>query len=200
MTDYNRNVSIFNIDKIGNLFIYLSDNVDNLFLTKMLKLTYIIDELAVKETGSPVTWLRYKVWKMGPVPRKIHANLTFENGDFFESYIDVEYVPELKGRKIESNNKFDDSQFSDYEIELIDRVISQYGHFNSNELIELLHESDSLWHQVVIEKNLQPIFDTEEESTSPYSIDLKNAISDPFLKMMFDEMLSNIEFREELEK
>ncbi|MFA7272514.1 MAG: Panacea domain-containing protein [Crocinitomicaceae bacterium] len=198
MTENSENKTIFNRNKIGNLFIYLSDNIENLFLTKLLKLTYIIDEIAVKETGAPVTWLRYKVWKMGPVPRKIHANITFEQGDFFSEYIDVEYVEEVRGRKIESNNTFDDSEFSDYEIELIDRVIKNYGSLNSNELIELLHETDSLWHKVVVEKNLQQIFDSEEESTSPYTIDLKEAISDPFLKEMFDEMLENIKFREEL--
>lgn len=191
-------MNIFNRNKIGNLFIHLSDNVDNLFLTKLLKLTYIIDELAVKETGAPVTWLRYKVWKMGPVPKKIHTNLTFEGGNLFSEYIDVEYIPELKGRKIESNNQFDDSEFSDYEIELIDRVIMNYGHYTSSQLIDLLHETNSLWHQKVVEKNLQPIFDSNEESTSPYSIDLKDAITDPFLKTMFDEMLDTIEFRESL--
>ncbi|HLP55848.1 MAG TPA: Panacea domain-containing protein [Fluviicola sp.] len=196
--DNNLKMNIFNRSKIGNLFIYLSDHIDNLFLTKLLKLTYIIDELAVKETGSPVTWLRYKVWKMGPVANKIHANLTFEDGSFFSEYIDVEYIPEFKGRKIESNNQFDDSEFSDYEMELIDRVIRDYGRLSSSELIELLHENNSLWHQIVVEKNLQPIFDSEEESTSPYSIDLKDAITDPFLKKMFDEMLHNIEFRESL--
>jgi len=196
--DNTRNIDIFNRNKIGNLFVYLSDNIDNLFLTKLLKLTYIIDELAVKETGVPVTWLRYKVWKMGPVPRKIHTNLTFEGGNFFSEFVDVEYVSEVNGRKIEANNTFDDTEFSDYEMELIERVVKNYGHYNSNQLIELLHESDSLWHQIVVKKNLQQIFDSNEESTSPYSIDLKEAITDPFLKVMFDEMLENIVFREEL--
>jgi uncharacterized phage-associated protein len=169
-----------------------------LFLTKLLKLTYIIDELAVKETGTPVTWLRYKVGKMGPVPRKIHANLTFEQANYFSEFIDVEPVPELNGRRIISNNKFDDSEFSDYEIELINRVIRDYGSLSSTELIDFLHTNESLWHKIVVEKNLQPIFDSGEESTSPYSIDLKEAINDPFRKVMFDEMLDNIKFQEEL--
>lgn len=189
---------IFNRNKIGNLFIYLADNVDRLFVTKLMKLTYLIDEISVKETGTPVTWLRYKVWKMGPVPRKIHANLTFEKGDFFSEYIDVEYIESANGRKITANNKFDDSDFSDYEIELIERVVKDYGHLSSGELIELLHETDSLWHRVVVEKELQSIFDSGEESTSPYSIDLKDAITDPFMESIFDEMLSNINFRQEL--
>lgn len=195
----NKNIiRVFNREKIGNLFIYLADNIDSLYLTKLLKLTYIIDEISVKETGSPVTWLRYKVWKMGPVPRKIHTNLTFENGTFFEDFIDVKYVEEFNGRKIESNNSFDDSEFSDYEIELMDRVIADFGHLTSNQLIEFLHENNSLWHKVVVEKKLQPIFDSGEESVSPFSIDLKDAISDPFLKTMFDEMLANVNFRQEL--
>lgn len=201
MSKEGENIHIFNREKIGNLFIYLADNIDNLFLTKLIKLTYIIDEISVKETGASVTWMKYNVWRRGPVPRKAYYNLTYEQGNFFAEFIDVELVedPNFKGRKITSNNKFDDAEFSDYEVELLARVISNYGHLSAEQLIEKLHEEETLWHKIVKEKNLQTIFDSEEEAdTSPYAIELRDAIEDPFLKNMFDEMVENISFREKL--
>lgn len=193
------NMSIFNGEKIGNLFIYLADNVDNLFLTKLLKLTYIIDETAVKEVGSPVTWLNYKVWKNGPVPQKVYYNLRLENGTDFSEYVKVEHHQGTGGKKIVSVSEFDDSEFSDYEIELMDRVIAEYGGFNSTQLIDMLHNTDSLWHKVVVEKELQAMFDAEDElNTSPYDINLKEAISEPYLQSMFEEMSDSIAFRKTL--
>jgi 1-deoxy-D-xylulose 5-phosphate reductoisomerase len=41
-------------------------------LTKAIKLLYIADEKAIKETGVPITWLNYKAWKFGPVPEDIY--------------------------------------------------------------------------------------------------------------------------------
>jgi len=193
-------IRIFNKEKIGNLFIFLSSNIDNLFITKLLKLTYIIDELSVKETGAPVTWLNYKVWKKGPVPQKVYYNLTFEGGEEFSDYINVKSSKRINGLKITPKGEFDDSEFSDYEIELLNRVIKDFGKLNSTQLVDFLHEEDSLWHKVVEERNLAPIFESEEDAnTSPYDIVLKEAITDPFMVKMFDEMSDNIAFRERLE-
>ncbi len=196
-----QDMKIFNKSKIGNLFIYLSNRIDNLFLTKLLKLTYIIDELAVKETGAPVTWLNYKVWKNGPVPQKVYYNLRFENGQDFSDFIKVEIEPKTSGQKIVPVTSFDDSEFSDYEIELFDKVISQFGTLNSSQLIDYLHIENSLWHRIVVEKGLSSQFDAEFDPiyTSPYDISLKDAISDPFLVNMYDEMSHNIAFIQKLE-
>lgn len=187
-------MDIYNRAKIGNLFVYLCDNIDNLYLTKLMKLIYIIDETSVKETGSPVTWFDYKVWRMGPVPKDIYTNISYKNGDFFSDFIDVDKIELTNGNKITSNNTFDDSEFSDYEIELMDRVIDEYGKYTSEELIQLLHESDSLWHQVVIENNLKKDFENQKKNTTDFNIDIEKAITDNFLKEMYLEMRDNILF------
>jgi uncharacterized phage-associated protein len=171
-----------NLDKIGNLIIYLVDEIENrhrqkLFLTKLLKLLYIIDETAVMETGAPVTGLDYRVWKMGPVAFDVYADLRHNNSQ------ELSYFAEAKSgdgdwKLIESNNKFDDSEFSDYEMNLIDRVINEYGYLKKEGLIDLLHEEGSLWKKVVDEKSLGKTFETE--NTSPYKIEFsKLLVNDP---------------------
>jgi len=193
--------SILNKDKVGNLFVYLASRIDNLFLTKLLKLTYIIDELSVKETNSPVTWLNYKVWKNGPVAPKIHHNFTYENATEFTEFIDLEIVPQANnGLKIKAKKEFDDSEFTDYEIELINRVVSKYGSLNSSQLIQLLHEENTLWHKIVEQRGLAKIFESNEDAnTSPYEIDLKELIKEPYMREMFDEMNENMRFKQCLE-
>ena len=174
---------IQNLDKIGNLIIYLTDQIDEkfhlpLFLTKLLKLLYIIDETSVKETGAPVTGLEYKVWKMGPVPFPVYADLRFNNSEQLSFFAEAK-SGEGDWKLIQSNNKFDDAEFSEYEMELIDKVIDEFGYYKKEDLIELLHEEGGLWKKVVNEKGLEKVF--EHEMTSPYKIDFAELLrNDPY--------------------
>lgn len=206
MTLETKDINIYNREKLGNLFLYLSKEIDDLFFTKMLKLTYLIDEISVKETGSPVTWLEYKVWKNGPVPQKIHTNITYENGDQFSDFITAQVKKvrvggkNIQGLEISPNGTFSDDEFSDYEIELMDRVIKNYGGKSANQLIEILHETGSLWHRIVEERGLSEKFDSDVDSnTSPYSIDLKEAIDDPVLVGIYTETENNLAFIQKIE-
>ncbi len=62
-------------NKIGNILAYMATQTEPLYMTKALKLLYIIDETAVRQSGSPITWLDYKVWKNGPVSHEIYNEL-----------------------------------------------------------------------------------------------------------------------------
>jgi len=188
----NNESTIPNIEKIGNLIIYLVDEIDKkykqpLFLTKLLKLLYIIDENAVKETGVPVTGLSYSAWKMGPVAFEVYKDLKHENSDKLSCYVEAKKGVGISGyewAKINSVNKFDDSEFSDYEIELIDKVIDEYGAYDKDKLIELTHEKGGLWKQVVDENKLEEYF--KKENTSSCEIDLSRLLkNDPHRLELF---------------
>jgi uncharacterized phage-associated protein len=194
-----RDMLIYNKEKLSNLFVYLSSKINNLYSTKLIKLTYLIDEISVSETGVPVTWLSYKVWEKGPVPEKIYYNIVLELGSEFKDFIHI--TPSKKysnGFKITPNSAFNDSEFSDYEIELMDRVIEEFGNLSSSELIDYLHKEGSLWHKVVIEKGLEDKFKYTSK-TSPYEIPLKDAIKDKSMIGLYDEMFENVKFFSKLE-
>ncbi|MBN8652678.1 MAG: SocA family protein [Cytophagales bacterium] len=174
-----------NLDKVGNLVIYLVDEIQKkhrqrLYLTKLLKLLYIIDETSVKETGAPVTGLEYRVWKMGPVAFDVYKDLRHENSDKLSIFAEAK-KGEGEAAQIASVNKFDDSEFSDYEIELIDRIIDQFGYYQKDDLIKLLHEEGSLWKKIVDEQNLEKKF--EKDNTSSYKIDLSELVADDPYKL-----------------
>lgn len=87
-------------EKAFNALVYFAERIKLLYLTKAIKLLYLADEKAIKETGVPITWLNYKAWKYGTIP---------------------------DGIILDPEKAFDDSQFSDYEIDVLDAVIKEYG-------------------------------------------------------------------------
>lgn len=64
------------LNKIGNAAIYLSDRIEELSKTKLLKLLYILDETSIRKWGVPFLNLKYKVWKFGPVAPEIFVDLS----------------------------------------------------------------------------------------------------------------------------
>ncbi|MBL0739882.1 Panacea domain-containing protein [Chryseolinea lacunae] len=188
MKKHANEISLPNLDKIGNLIIYIVDGVkkkhhQKVYLTKLLKLLYIIDETSVKETGTPVTGLDYRVWKMGPVAYSVYKDLVHDEAEMLSSFAEVK-KGDAEQKQIVAKNSFDDAEFSDFEMGLIDRVLGAYGHYQSDALIALLHEDGSLWRKIVNEKHLDEAF--AKENTSPYSIDLSQLIAgDPHKLELF---------------
>lgn len=185
--------SIPNIEKIGNLIIYLVEQIhkkhrQRVYLTKLLKLLYIIDETSVKETGAPVTGMDYRVWKMGPVAYDVYTDLMHNDSQHLSTFVEARKSggdsPDKGGALIDSTNTFDDSEFSDYEMSLIDRVVDQFGHMQRDQLIALLHEEGSLWKKIVDAKGLEARF--KSDNTSSYKIDFRDLISnDPYKLQVF---------------
>lgn len=180
-----------NLDKIGNLIIYLVDKIQEkyrqkVYLTKLLKLLYLVDETSVKETGVPVTGLDYRVWRMGPVAYDVYKDLMYDKSEKLSFFAEArKEQPRKDGQEesawIKSVNAFDDSEFSDYEMNLIDRVIDQYGYLQGKGLVELLHEDGSLWKKLVDEKSLDKKF--EQENTSSYKIDFAQLVANDPVKL-----------------
>lgn len=182
-----------NLDKIGNLIVYLVDEIkkkhhQNTYLTKLLKLLYIIDETSVKETGAPVTGLDYRVWKMGPVAYEVYKDFVFDESNQFATFAEgKKSTSKIRNNdiiKIESVNRFDDSEFSDYEIELIDTIVAKFGHYDGEALINLLHEKGSLWDKVVEKNQLMPLF--EKQNTTDHRIDLSEVLEDSHKRELFN--------------
>jgi uncharacterized phage-associated protein len=184
-----------NLDKIGNIIIYLVDSIkkkykQDLYLTKLLKLLYIIDETSVKETGAPVTCLNYKVWKMGPVAEEVYNDIAYKNSEnlnfFIEGKKEVQHgLSDNLPIKIESVNKFDDSELSDYEVDLMDKVVAKFGHLTGQNLIDFLHEEGSLWKTLVNDYKLEESF--KIKSKTNIDMDFARLLNgDPFKLSLFE--------------
>ena len=133
-------------EKIGNLLIYLASKIKDLGITKTLKLLYLIDETSVREIGTPVTWLEYKVWEMRPVAVDVYNEVQHLKQSTLSSFISVERKQafDYETTIIKPMKSFDDGEFNDYEMELIDRIIEKYGSMLAKNLVDILHKEDTL--------------------------------------------------------
>jgi uncharacterized phage-associated protein len=167
-----------NKELIGNLVIYIANKCKPLYQTKLLKLLYLIDEEAVREKGTPITWLEYNVWKFGPVSKDIYFS-KIENANSFDSYFT--YVQSNKSFRIVPKKQFSVLEFSSKDIEIIDKVLDLHGKKSADQLIALTHGKDTLWRKKVIEKNIRF---SEANTTSIETVDFLDIIKDDTLKKM----------------
>lgn len=169
-------------EKVGQLMLWLSKEVPDLYITKLLKLLYLCDEVAVKETGVPITWLKYHVWQYGPVPVVIYDDLNFKDAASFGAYVqgEVEQADWAKNEKVQLKiipvGAFVREVFSLQEARVINNVIKKYGQKSAKELVNLLHQEDTLWHKIYTQKDLEKRFSLPECYTSPYEIDLSELL------------------------
>ncbi len=182
-------------DKIGNTLVFLAEKIQHLSLTKLLKLLYLIDETAVKKTGVPLTWLDYRVWALGPVAYSIYNEIKYGNKETVNGKVISldNFVKIWKKQSTKRGNseeiyinalvQFKDDEFSDFEIDTINEVVSKYGHLSSKELIHILHKQDTLWHKIVEKNELKKAFETFK-NTSTYIIPLQELNNGDALKEM----------------
>ncbi|HEY4335985.1 MAG TPA: Panacea domain-containing protein [Puia sp.] len=162
-------------------------------MTKALKLLYLIDETAYVSTGVSVTWLDYKVWEMGPVAEELYNELRYDqsilqNGEpiNLESYIETEKSDGINGQPqiiIRPKGKFQLDDFSAYEAELIDNVIDRFGTYTAKQLINLLHEENTLWHKYVSDNELKLNFQVYGKKSN-HVIDFATLIKDDPIKQL----------------
>ncbi|WP_161973462.1 Panacea domain-containing protein [Arcticibacter tournemirensis] len=177
-------------NKAFNVLVYYAERIQPLNLTKAIKLLYIADEKAMRQSGVPITWLNYKAWKLGPVQEDIYFKIKQAN-DYSKSGVDgsleVVSAPTVlpDGIVLKPRKPFDDSQFSDYEIDVLDEVLKQYGKYTSEQLVEILHREGSLWHKVVKEHHLEKQFELKN-NRSDYVIELTDLLDTDFKKSAFE--------------
>lgn len=173
------------LDKIGNTLIYLSQKINYLSKTKALKLLYLLDEISIKNSGIPFLNLNYNVWKFGPVDRDIYIELSSQP-NLLKKYIE---------RRVDGDNtylvpkqEFNDDEFSDLDIELLDMIITRFSEKTSRELVEFTHKKGSPWYQLAREHNLLEKLENEEINSTELEIDLGQLIAhDARKKQIFED-------------
>ena len=167
-------LSDFQIDKIGNTLIYLSEKLGNLSKTKALKLVYILDELSIIKSGIPFFNLKYKVWKFGPVSEEIFIDLS-EEPSILKDYISTNAVD--KKTVIEPVAKFNDNEFSDNDIDLLDYVIHAFGEKSAKELVSYTHRPNAPWYNAAVQNSVLDLLNNEEINNTELIVDMGSLIS-----------------------
>lgn len=187
-------------ERVGQLINYLALKVSGLYVTKLIKLLYIIDEESIMKIGTPVTWLKYKVYKMGPVTEDIWFSVKDGNTVFGDYFDVIEKKSERNDEdgicyKINPISPADLSEFSKIEVKIINFVIEKFGSKTPKNLIKHLHRKESLWYKIVDENKIS----FEEHLATSYIIDLSKLINnDPNMLNIYQDAREEINLLESL--
>lgn len=157
------------LNKIGNTIIYLSKKIPQLSKTKLLKLLYILDELSIKKSGIPFLNLKYKVWKFGPVSEELFIDLSSE------PRLLKDYILRNSDEGINSVvaiAEFNDDEFSENDIDLMNFVINEFGDKSARDLIGYTHRINSPWYLTAKENNVLHLLENEEINNTEFLVDM----------------------------
>ena len=180
-----------NKELIGNLIILLSERCKPLYHTKMMKLLFLIDQESTLVRGIPITWLEYKAWNNGPVS----PDIFYSKNEGHNKFSDYVYFDKNKSNSVlvKPMKKFDDSEFSEWDLEIIDKVLILYGQKTSDELIQLTHVKDSLWDKTIQRKGVK--FSNDNQTSDEILNFLELIENDDFKKTIYFSTLENLELK-----
>lgn len=121
---------------------------------------------------TPFLSLPYEVWQFGAVQKDLFAELSDGCNGILKDYVSA------IGDTFVAKKEFDDEEFSDAEIEMMDSVLSRYGRKSANQLVHILHSEDGLWYKAAKQNNLLSMFHNGQASTSQVVIDMTDGMDD----------------------
>ncbi len=147
------------INRIGNMLVYFTSKLGAIPKTKLLKLIYILEEEAVLKSGEKFTDLEYQYWTQGPVSSFINKQIDKQR-DPIANFLSIDKL--ANKTLVKAKSTFDDSEFSNFDISLMDSVIERFGNKNTNDLIDYTHREGSLWNNKHKKHGGQPPLDDME--------------------------------------
>lgn len=160
------------LEKVGQTVVYIAAKIPNLSKTKLLKLLYILDEISIKRSGIPILNLKYKVWKFGPVSEELFVDLSSE-----PTLLDKFIRRDNEGNFIIPKISFNDDEFSDNDIELIDFVIEKFGDKSAKELVSYTHRVNAPWYNTAKENSVLDLLEKEKINNTEFVIDMRQIVS-----------------------
>ncbi|MDR1563104.1 MAG: SocA family protein [Dysgonamonadaceae bacterium] len=162
------------IKKLGNAMIYIAERVSDPSKTKLLKLLYLLEEESVKQNKIPFFGIPFEVWQAGPVAKDVFIDLDIEPR-LLSKYISIKH--EDNATYISPKTSFNDDEFSDNDIAVMEYVIEKFGKKTARQLVVLLHNEGSAWHHVAKENGLLEAFKRGITNSSDKEIDFTYYLS-----------------------
>lgn len=130
-----------NIEKLTEMVVFFA-SVMNPFVTKLNKLLFYTDFLHYRYEAVSMSGTRYRAINMGPVPNNYDRIFDFMNTegavDIIQGETDWGYTKEFK-----ANREFDETLFSDLELDILNRVGTKFKDMTVSEVVEYSHLEDA---------------------------------------------------------
>ena len=180
------------INKLGNTLVYLANNVGELSKTKILKLLYLIEEKSIKKFGYPFFGFNFQLWKFGQVLKDVYIDLSEDSPQILKDYItkadyDINlFIPIAE---------FNDDEFSDDDIYLLDSIAKFAKHKTAKDLVDLTHNDNSLWKLSALKNGVYEQLEAKEINSTEYLIDFSLLFeSNSFQKERYESAVDNLDF------
>ena len=179
--------------KVGNSIAFLAARIPDLFLLKLSKLLYILDEQSIKEIGMPVTGLEYKVAKMGPLATDVWSSLRYQGGHF-NGFIQINNGSNRNWVKISPHPtyRFNENLFTEFELELLEKIVQEYGSKQPQELVDHTHSANSPWLYTKEKHNIN--FADDEPNVTDFLVDFSTLLNTAEKKKNFDSFFESLSF------
>ena len=168
-------ITKYDRDKFGNAVIYIASHCSNLSKTKLLKLLYFMEEYSVRRFHTPFLGLPYEVWQAGPVAKDVFIDLS-ETPVLLDGYVRKQIVGDAT--YIQASREFNDDEFSDNDILVMQEVLKKYGNKTARELVQLTHQKGSLWYKIASENKLLDKFEKKLMNNSDFLIDFGDELTE----------------------
>jgi uncharacterized phage-associated protein len=167
------------IDKLGNVLIFLAERLEKPSKTHLLKLIFIIEEISIRKFGIPFLNLRFDVWKLGPVSKDLYVELTGEL-NLLEPYI----IREDGGNStiVRPKKEFSDDEFNDNELRLLHEIAERFKYCTANELINFTHKKDTPWYNTAQKNGVLDALETGKLNVTDIEINLAEVIAEDEVK------------------
>ena len=180
------------VEKLGNTLVYLARHVGDLSKTKILKLLFLLEESSIKRFGYPFFGLNFQIWKLGPVLKEVYIDLSEDCPNLLDGYIEkADYDNRLYITKAD----FNDDQFSDNDIYLLEKIRDFARHKTARELVDFTHEENSLWRRSAIKNGILQELESSEINSTEFVIDFSLLFeNDESLRERYLESIETLEF------
>ncbi|WXR63042.1 type II TA system antitoxin MqsA family protein [Peptostreptococcaceae bacterium AGR-M142] len=128
-----------NLNKVIEIINYYASKVSSLHKVKLMKMLWYGDSVSYKRREKSITGLVYSALPMGAVPEGYEQILDLDGIEFQKVIYDFNRI----GYKFHSVKGFEINELTEDEIEVLDAVIEEVGHLNSQEIIDKMHDEDA---------------------------------------------------------
>jgi uncharacterized phage-associated protein len=177
------------IEKLGNALVYLAKSVSEFNKTKILKILFLLEESSIKKYGYPFFGFDFQIWKYGPVLKDVYIDLSEDEPQLLKGYLTKVvdgYKPAVE---------FKDDEFSENDIDLMDKIIEFARHKTSSDLVKYTHDVNSLWRKSAIAYGILEELESENINSTDKTIDFSLLFEEnDFRKARYESALENLHF------
>ena len=161
--------------KLGNTIVYIARKKSNLSKTQLLILLYLMEERMALKYHIPFIGIPFEVWQIGPVAKDVFVDLS-DSPYLLKNFVKTDFKD--GGTFIEAIADFDDNEFSECEIEMMDEILAKYGNMTASDLVSETHKEVTLWYRTAVRTGLLEAFNKYECNNSDQQIDFTEEMTD----------------------